>query len=173
MIRTGAREFGDRDVRLREITMADAPDLYRWRMDDTSRPMFRSTEPVPYETHLAYLGRYFEAGNTDRWFVIEEYAAPVGSIVLYNIDTAGGEAEWGRLVIAPEHRSRGLASRALALLVGHARDLGLRRLRCEVKEGNLHADRLYRKMGFVESGAEEVGQQRFLQLHLDLGKPAE
>ena len=39
MIQAGPRETGDRDVRLREITMDDAPDLYRWRMDETSRPM--------------------------------------------------------------------------------------------------------------------------------------
>ncbi len=124
MIQTGPRETGDRDVRLREITMDDAPDLYRWRMDEASRPMFRSTDRVPYETHLEFLRRYFEPGNADRWFVIEEYGAPVGSIVLYNIDAARGEAEWGRLVVAPELRSRGLASRGLSLLVRHARELG-------------------------------------------------
>lgn len=168
MIGSGVREFGDRDVRLREVTLDDAPELYRWRMHESSRPMFRSTQPVPYETHLDYVRRYFEPGNTDRWFVIEEYSAPVGSIVLYGIDPARGEAEWGRLVIAPEHRSRGLASRGLALLVRHARELGLRRLRCEVLEGNAHADKLYRATGFVETGVEEVGGRRFIQLRLDL-----
>jgi RimJ/RimL family protein N-acetyltransferase len=168
VIATGPRETGDRDVRLREITLDDAPDLYRWRMDDTSRPMFRSTEPVPYETHLEYVRRYFDPANTDRWFVIEEYGAPVGSIVLYDIDAARGEAQWGRLVIAPELRSRGLASRGLSLLVRHARALGLHRLRCEVLEGNAHADRIYRKAGFQETGTEESGGRRFVQLALDL-----
>ena len=46
MIQSGPRELGDRDVRLREITMADAPDLFRWRMDETSRHMFRSVAAV-------------------------------------------------------------------------------------------------------------------------------
>jgi RimJ/RimL family protein N-acetyltransferase len=130
--------------------------------------MFRSTEKVPYETHLAFMDRYFDPGNTDRWFVIEEYGAPVGSIVLYNLDQARGEAEWGRLVIAPEQRSRGLATHALTLLVRHAKELGLRRLRCEVLEGNAHADRLYRGLGFAETGVEEVNGRRFVQLALDL-----
>jgi RimJ/RimL family protein N-acetyltransferase len=168
VIRSGPREFGDRDVRLREITMDDAPELYRWRMHETSRPMFRSTEAVPYEAHLEVLGRYFEPGNTDRWFVIEEYGAPVGSIVLYGIDDSRSEAEWGRLVIAPELRSRGLAGRGLALLVRHARELGLRRLRCEVLEGNAHADKLYAAAGFAPTGVEEAGGRRFVQLSLDL-----
>jgi RimJ/RimL family protein N-acetyltransferase len=168
LIHAGSREIGDGEVRLREITLADAPELYRWRMDATSRPMFRSTEPVPYETHLDYLRRYLEPGNTDRWFVIEECGAPVGSIVLYDIDAARGEAEWGRLVVAPELRSRGLASRGLTLLVRHARELGLRRLRCEVLAGNAHAEGLYRETGFQETGVEDVGGRRFVQLALDL-----
>ena len=168
MIHTGPRVTGDRDLRLREITMDDAPDLYRWRMDDASRPMFRSTDRVPYETHLDYLRRYFEAGNRDRWFVIEQCGIPVGSIVLYDIDAARGEAEWGRLVIAPELRSRGLASRGLSLLVRHARELGLIRLRCEVLAGNAHAEALYRETGFRETGVEDVGGRRFVQLELDV-----
>lgn len=169
MIRSGPREVGDRRLRLREVTMDDARDLYRWRMDDQSRGMFRSTEVVPYETHLEFMRRYFDPANTDRWFVVEEFGAPAGSIVLYDIDPARGEAEWGRLVIAPELRSRGLATRALELLVAHARDLGLRRLRCEVLEGNAHADRLYRKVGFRQTGVEEAGGRRFVQLALELG----
>jgi RimJ/RimL family protein N-acetyltransferase len=168
MITSGPRESGDRDVRLREITKEDAPELYRWRMDDSSRPMFRSTEAVPYETHLAYVGRYFDPANTDRWFVIEEYGAPVGSIVLYAIDAERGVARWGRLVIAPEHRSRGLARRALTLLVRHAREIGLRSLRCSVLEGNAHAEKLYLDTGFRETGIDEAGGRRFVQLALDL-----
>lgn len=172
MIRSGPRLFGDRDVKLREVTMDDAPELYRWRMHEASRPMFRSTAAVPYEVHLDFMSRYFDPANTDRWFVVEEYGAPAGSIVLYGIDEARGEAEWGRLVIAPEHRSRGLATRALGLLVRHAREIGLRRLRCEVLEGNAHADRLYRKAGFRETGVEEAGGRRFVQLALDLEEGA-
>lgn len=168
MISSGPRAFGDRDVRLREIARDDAPELYRWRMDETSRPMFRSTDVVPYDTHLAYVERYFDPANTDRWFVIEEYGAPVGSIVLYGIDAEQGVARWGRLVIAPEHRSRGLARRALTLLIRHAREIGVRSLRCSVLAGNAHAEKLYRETGFRETGADEAGGRRFVQLALDL-----
>jgi ribosomal protein S18 acetylase RimI-like enzyme len=54
------------------------------------------------------------------------------------------------------------------MLVGHARALGLRRLRCEVLEGNAHADRLYRAAGFRETGVEDFEGRRFVQLALDL-----
>lgn len=172
MIGAGPREIGDRQVRLREITMEDAPELYRWRMHESSRPMFRSTAAVPYEAHLDYLRRYFDPANTDRWFVIEEFGAPAGSIVLYDIDPEGGEAEWGRLVIAPELRSRGLASRGLALLVRHARELKLKRLRCEVLAGNAHAEKLYRETGFRETGTDDdASGRRFVRLALDLQEP--
>ena len=149
--------------------MDDAPELYRWRMDDASRPMFRSTERVPYEAHLDFLQRYFDPGNTDRWFVIEEHGAPVGSIVLYDIDAdarRGGVGTPGHRAGAPQ--SRGLASRGLSLLVRHARELGLRRLRCEVLAGNAHAEKLYREAGFRETGVEDAGGRRFVQLALDL-----
>ncbi len=168
MISAGPAEVSDGTVRLREVTRADAADLYRWRMDDSSRPMFRSTDTVPYEIHLAYIERYFDPANTDRWFVIEDNARPVGSIVLYAIDAEQRVARWGRLVIAPEARSRGLARRALTLLVRHAREIGLESLRCSVLEGNAHAEKLYREAGFRETGSDEAGGRRFVHLALDL-----
>ena len=106
-------------------------------------------------------------------FRVEEYGAPTGSIVLYGIDPARGEAEWGRLVIDPDQRSRGLATRALRLLVRHARELGLRRLRCEVLAGN-PAERLYRDLGFTDadgegSGPVAGGERCFRMLVMELG----
>jgi RimJ/RimL family protein N-acetyltransferase len=168
LIHSGPREIGDGHARLREVTLADAPELYRWRMDPRSRFMFRSTAPVPYESHLDFMARYFGAGNTDRWFVIEHEGEAVGSIVLYDVDAAHGDAEWGRLVIDPDRRGQGHASRALALLVRHARDLGLRRLRCEVLAGNARAEALYREAGFVQTAAFDVDGRPFTRLELDL-----
>ena len=169
MIRTGPREIGEGGLRLREVTLDDAEALYRWRMDDRSRFMFRSTGVVPFETHRAFMERYFQPESTDRWFVIEDGGRAVGTITLYNIATDGTEAEWGRLVVDPEQRGHGYGGRALALLIRHAREVGVRILRCEVLEGNEVAAATYRQAGFVETGVQEHDGRRFVQLELALG----
>ena len=168
MIRHGSAEASDGTVRLREVTRADAQDLYRWRMDERSRPMFRSVDPVPFEAHRAFVERYFAEGNTDHWFVIEAAGVPVGTITLYHLSADGREAEWGRLVVDPDRRGRGYARRALALLIAHARAAGVRRLRCEVLESNAVAASLYTETGFRRTGVEEADGRRFVQLELAL-----
>lgn len=164
MIRTGPREIAGGDLRLREITPGDSEDLYRWRMEPGTRAMFLNTGVVPFEAHQAFLARYFQPENTDRWFVIEVRGEPVGAIALYGVAADGTEAEWGRFVIAPEHRGRGWGRRSLELLIEYARSIGMRRLRCEVLAGNATAAGLYRRLGFAETGSYEDGGRRFLRL---------
>lgn len=155
-------------VQLREVTLADAPELYRWRSDPRSRDCFRTTTLGGYEQHLAFVQRHLAGGNRDQWFVIEVAGKPVGAIALYDFSTDARSAEWGRLVIDPGARSRGYARRALKLLIGHAHVSGLAELRCEVLAANAGAAGLYRALGFVETGAEMVGGRRFLHLQLVL-----
>lgn len=168
MIRKGPRTAEGEGVRLREITLADAPELYRWRMDPEARRQFHNPREVPYETHLDFLQRYFHPANTDRWLIIEAEGEPVGAVALYDLSPDGDEAEWGRFVVAPEHRGRGLGRRSLELLIGHARAIGVRYLRCEVLAGNTVAEELYRRLGFAETGSTEDGGRRFRQLALRL-----
>lgn len=170
MIGSRARSIGDGRVRLREITLADASRLYAWRMHPATRSFFRSTAEVPFSDHVALLESYFRPDNRDHWFVIEEDGRPVGAIALYGLSERGEAAEWGRFVIEPSARGRGLGGQALQLLVGHARACGLRRLRCEVLTTNRAALGLYLRLGFQPCG-EEVHQGRpFTTLELDLAK---
>lgn len=164
MIRTGPREAVDGEVRLREVIPEDSAALYRWRMEPGARAMFRGSDVVPYETHRAFLERYFQPGNRDRWFVIEAGGEPVGAIALYDFSADGTAAEWGRFVVAPERRGRGWGRRSLELLIDHAREIGVRDLRCEVLAGNAPAEGLYRRLGFAETGSYSHEGRRFLQL---------
>jgi len=164
LIHSGPSTVTGGDLRLREITPADAADLYRWRMDPASRGYFRHTGEVSFADHEAYLACYFQAENTDRWFVVEAGGEPVGALALYDLSAGGTAAEWGRFVIAPEHRGRGWGRRSLALLVDHARAIGVRDLRCEVLAGNAAAEGLYRRLGFAETGSYEHAGRRFLRL---------
>jgi len=168
LIESGPRSFGDGEVRLREVTLADAADLYRWRMEPETRRQFRGTEEVPFAAHEAYLARYFAPDNNDRWFIVEAGGEAVGAIALYDLSADGRTAEWGRFVISPEHRGRGLGRRSLALLIGHARGLGVRDLRCEVLAGNAVAAGLYERLGFVPTSSYEHAGRSFTCLALRL-----
>jgi len=159
---------GAASVRLRDVTAADSEALYRWRMDPASRPTFRSTDPVSLPTHEAFLARHLVGTSGDRWFVVEALGEPVGAIALYGFSADRSEAEWGRLVIDPAKRGRGYGRRALELLVERARELGVRRLRCEVVAGNAPAERIYEALGFVETGREDVGGRLFRYLEREL-----
>ena len=174
MIRRGARVMAEPggELRLREVEAADAERLYRWRMEPSARAMFRHAEPVPFAAHRAFLEAYLESSSSDRWFVIEAQGRPVGAIALYDFSPDGAEAEWGRFVVDPAERGRGWGRRALELLVRHARELGIRRLRCEVLEGN-PAGRLYRSVGFVNDGAYEHDGRRLERLVADLSPASE
>jgi ribosomal-protein-alanine N-acetyltransferase len=168
VISSGPREIGDARFRLREVTPADSQDLYRWRMDAASRPMFRSTDLVPFEAHGSLMASYFMPENRDRWFVIEAGGVSVGAITLHAPSSDGREAEWGRLVVAPEARGRGYGKKALALLIEHARQLELARLRCEVVAGNAAAEAIYTALGFRETGRDETAGRLFRYLALEL-----
>lgn len=169
MIHEGPRAFGTETVRLREIRPEDAEALYRWRMDPASRFMFRSTALVPFASHLERVRRYFSPDNRDQWFVVEVNGLPVGTVSLYDFSADGGEAEWGRLVIAPEERGRGYGGEAFRILLGHARAFGLRRLRSVVLEGNEPSLAIHRRLGFRDVETRDEEGRRFVHLGLELG----
>jgi RimJ/RimL family protein N-acetyltransferase len=168
VIHEGARQVGTGPVKLREIRREDAAALYAWRMDPASRLMFRSTALVPFEEHLKRLDDYFRLDDRDRWFVIEVDGRPVGTVSLYDLTPDAAVAEWGRLVITPAERGRGYGGEAFRLLLGHARDLGIRRLRSVVLEGNEPSMAIHRRLGFREVETREENGRRFVYLALDL-----
>lgn len=167
MIRSGPREIGDGVVRLREVTRKDTRRLYEWRMDPSTRRMYRRNQVIPHEQYSEIVKEYFQPGNDDRWFVIETADGPVGALAIHSRD-ADGRAKWGRLVVEPRARGRGYARRALDLLLADSRRLGLRELSCQVLADNVGARGLYRAAGFVEGESEWVGRREFIECTLTL-----
>ena len=168
MIQDGPREIEDDAFRLREIGLDDVEMLYRWRMTPDARPMFLNTAEVPFTTHRAYLERYFQPANTDRWFVIEHQRVPVGTIALYALDAARTEYEWGRLVVAPEHRGHGAAMAAFRLLMRYGRLIGIQRIRSEVLEANERVTVMHDELGFRRAEMREHDGRRFVLFVVDL-----
>lgn len=168
MIGSGPTEISDGDFRLREIRREDSESLYRWRMGEDARPMFVNGAVVPFETHQAYLERYFQPENTDRWFIIERRGAPVGTLAFYDLDPEQGEYEWGRLVVAPEARGHGAALAALRLLMRYGRLIGLRRIRSEVLETNHRVTATQDELGMTRVAIRERDGRRFVIFRVEL-----
>ncbi|HET8645817.1 MAG TPA: GNAT family N-acetyltransferase [Vicinamibacteria bacterium] len=168
MIADGPRELAEGPFRLREVRPEDSPSLYRWRMQEDARPMFLNTDEVPFATHQSYYERYFQPANTDRWFVIEHEGVPVGSIALYGLSPDGSEYEWGRLVVAREHRGHGAAMAAFRLLLRYGRLIGVRRIRSEVLEANERVTAMHDQLGFRRAERREHDGRRFVLFVVDL-----
>jgi RimJ/RimL family protein N-acetyltransferase len=133
-------------------------------MEPSTRAMFRRADPIPFAEHRAFVARYLQADCTDHWFVVEVEGRPVGAIALYDFSVDRTAAQWGRFVIAPEHRGNGWGRRALSLLLEHARACGVHRLGCDVLAGNAAAGSLYESLGFVEDGTYDLSGRRFRRL---------
>ena len=168
MVAGDIANISDGVVRLRDVSQADVDLLYVWRMEESSRLMFRHTEVVPIEFHRAIVERHLRGESADRWFIIEAAGKPAGTVSLYNFCEDGRVCEWGRFVIAPEARNLGYGRRALRLLMRYARAAGVERMKCDVLAGNAAALRLYRDLGFTKIEVHDCGGRTFLTMAADL-----
>lgn len=100
------------DIKLRPATLEDCQLLLDWRNDPTTRGASLSTEEITFEVHSAW---YTEAlaNNEMNIFIVETSdGEPVGTIRSAN-GTLGREVS---VSIAREHRRKGFARQAIAIL---------------------------------------------------------
>jgi RimJ/RimL family protein N-acetyltransferase len=136
----------DGDAELRMLTADDLPLTLAWRNHPDSRRWFHSTAPIAPDDHAAWFSRYLNRAD-DYVFVIEVAGEPVAQVALYDI--ANGTAEFGRMLVSPEARGRGISHRATKLCLRVADEvLGLSQTHLEVKRDNVRAIRAYEAAGF-------------------------
>jgi RimJ/RimL family protein N-acetyltransferase len=155
-------------VTLRAITAADILRLYEWRNAPDTRPMFRDSRPLDFETHRRFVETVLEGESRAYWLIVEASNVPVGTISLYNFSRDGRECEFGRFVIAAGYRGRGYGRRALARLVELAQSVGLERVKCEVLASNKPALRLYASLGFCPKSEIRHGDRCFVLMEAEL-----
>jgi len=134
---------------LRPLRNTDLPELRSWRNHPDSRRWFFSQEEITEQQQE----RWFEelsGRDNERFFVIEdEEGVSVGTVSLYNIDPAKGRAEYGRMLIDPDHRGKGLALEATLAILRYAfSKLCLETVYLEVMTDNVPAVKLYQNIGF-------------------------
>lgn len=161
-LRTDALPVTDGVVALRLPRLADVPALVV-ACDDPEIARWTFV-PSPYGPEhgagfvLAAAGG--AATGSDLMLVAVDAASDelLGAIGLHDI--GGGEAEVGYWVAASA-RGRGVASRALALAVGHAfGSLGLHRLQADVLAGNDASLRILERAGFAREGLRRARPHR-------------
>lgn len=145
--------ISDGPITLRLLDRADLPMTRAWRNHDQIRRWFLHSDPLTVEQHEQWFERYRERDD-DFVFVIEEHERlnrPIGQVSLYGIDWDHRHAKFGRLMVGDaEARGRGLARRAVELLIRHGEDsFGLEELRLEVLPGNGAAISIYERCGFT------------------------
>lgn len=132
---------------LRSLVRDDLPLTLVWRNDDDSRPWFHSSSRIEWQQHVAWFDAYV-AKDDDQVFIVEVDGVPVAQAALYGIRDGG--AEFGRLLVAPDSRGRGLGHVAMELCLRAARErFGLDRVHLEVKDANARAIAVYERAQFV------------------------
>lgn len=99
-------------LHLRRAVWSDAPLLWYWRNDPATRAASRSTEPVPWTDHLAWLDLTLR--STSRALYLAEWdGLPIGT---GRLDRHGLETElsW---TIGPESRRQGYGRKLVLALI--------------------------------------------------------
>lgn len=136
-------------VDLRPATGHDAELLFAWANDPETRRWSFATEPIPWDTHVAWLARVL-ADDERRLWVAEHEGEPVGQV---RLDVAG-DSEVVSISVAPGQRGRGLAVAIIRAACGEARGTVV----AEVKPDNQRSLRAFERAGFrtVEHNDEVV-----------------
>lgn len=88
-----------------------------------------------------------------RCWLIKVDDAIIGYIALalgYSIETGGRDIFLDELYLEPDHRDRGIGTKAVEFAVQASRDLGAKRIYLEVERPNSRARALYGRLGFEE-----------------------
>lgn len=91
----------------RSATINDAKTLWQWTNDPATRAASFSSEPIPWENHLAWLSN--QLNSPDVVFLIVESAHQKFGVVRYNLNAEATNESIISIGLAPEARGKGLA----------------------------------------------------------------
>ncbi len=124
-------------VRFREMTPDDVPYISRLEEETFSMPWSAADFLQMIEKEDA------------RYYVAEEEGVLYGGC---GVLLVAGEGNITNIVIAPEHRNKGIGTRLLQYLIEEGYREGLTAYTLEVRVSNAAAVHVYEKLGFVSAG---------------------
>ncbi len=124
-------------VQFREMTPDDVPYISRLEEETFSMPWSAADFLQMIEKEDA------------RYYVAEEEGVLYGGC---GVLLVAGEGNITNIVIAPEHRNKGIGTRLLQYLIEEGYREGLTAYTLEVRVSNAAAVHVYEKLGFVSAG---------------------
>ena len=125
-------------VSIRRMTLDDVPTVHR--IDQASFSLPWSERSFRYE---------IQENRISRCWVAVENEQVVGMLVLWLIED---EAHIATIATHPDHRRRGIGEELLIEALSQVEREGATRAFLEVRAGNLGAQAMYAKYGFVQDG---------------------
>jgi RimJ/RimL family protein N-acetyltransferase len=127
--------------------MTDAELLWRWRNDPDARSSSRNSAPIPFEEHLVWLEATLRSPS-QRLYVANSGDDALGTARVDRLDTEIGEIS---ITVAPEHRGQGIGRTLVELASARgANELGLRRVKAEIKAENQASHRTFAAAGYAD-----------------------
>lgn len=149
-------------VVLRPAAPADVDLIYRWANDPETRANSFFTEPIAYESHVAWYEASLERKNR-HLLVAERDERPV-ALVRFD-DDADGAALVG-INVAPEQRGRGVGRHALLAGAREAWKLGYRKIVALIRPDNAGSIKAFERAGYQAAGEQLVEGTRALRYEL-------
>lgn len=130
----------------------DLDFLYRIENDMSVWPISEYTMPLSRYALKQYIAKcstdFFAEKQLRMMVTMDGAAEPVAIVDLYDFHPLDGRAELG-IIVAPEHRNKGVGTRAVGMLCDYAsRVLGLRMLAARVLRENAECAGILRENGF-------------------------
>ncbi|MBI4326591.1 MAG: UDP-2,4-diacetamido-2,4,6-trideoxy-beta-L-altropyranose hydrolase [Chloroflexi bacterium] len=148
---------------LRSVTADDCRLVWEWANDTGVRAASFSSEPIPWENHVAWFSARLADPDCRFWLATDTEQRPVGQV---RFNMAGREAT---ISVSLDAGRRGKHLGALLIWLACRklfREAPVEMINAFIKPGNAMSIRAFEKSGFEKAGAKEVKNQAALLLQL-------
>ena len=136
---------------LRSVESKDIDTILLWENDPALTPFSAPHEPYS-RSDIEQFVRDEQSGfftNKQLRLIIEVAGRSIGAIDLFDYD--GEQSEVGILIYDEQDRRKGYAGKALRMVMDHAHELHIKRLKAVVASENLASRALFERCGFVKT----------------------
>jgi len=147
---------------MRTASVGDAELLWTWANDAETRGWSFQSDPIPWETHVAWLATKL-ADPATRIFVMGDGATPRAVV---RFEAGEGDVAVVSIVVDPRERGRGWGTKALRIACPVAvRELAAKRVDAYIKPDNHASIRAFERAGFTLSAEPDRADALLMVWH--------